>query len=83
MQDRIFDLIKPFRNLKSLWQVRIEASRALLDLEFQYKGVNAALSLFIEFLEEEPSLRGCNIIKSMDYTNRVVFLCDIFYFPFL
>lgn len=56
--DRIFDLIKPFRNLKSLWQVRVEASRALLDLEFQYKGLNAALSLFIEFLEEEPSLRG-------------------------
>ncbi|XP_048137584.1 transcription initiation factor TFIID subunit 2 isoform X3 [Rhodamnia argentea] len=56
--DRICNLIKPFRNLKSLWQVRVEASRALLDLEFQYKGLNAALSLFIEFLEEEPSLRG-------------------------
>ncbi|KAJ7956578.1 transcription initiation factor TFIID subunit 2 [Quillaja saponaria] len=56
--DRVSELIKPFRDLKILWQVRIEATRALLDLEFHCKGINAALLLFIRYLEEEPSLRG-------------------------
>ncbi|XP_077241077.1 TBP-associated factor 2 isoform X2 [Tasmannia lanceolata] len=57
--DRVFCLIKPFRNFETApWQVRIEASRALLDLEFYFKGIDSALSLFMEFLDEEPSLRG-------------------------
>lgn len=58
LQDHVFELIKPFRDFKTIWQIRIEASRALLDLEFHCKGVDAALSLFITYLEEEPSLRG-------------------------
>ncbi|KAF5806616.1 putative peptidase M1, membrane alanine aminopeptidase, aminopeptidase N-like protein [Helianthus annuus] len=56
--DRIFDLIKPFSSSKTQWQVRIEAFRALLDLEYHCKGIDAALILFIKYLEEEPSLRG-------------------------
>ncbi|KAL5544709.1 hypothetical protein UlMin_008493 [Ulmus minor] len=56
--DRIFELLKPFRDVKAIWQVRIEASRALLDLEFHCGGVDAALSLFMKYLEDEPSLRG-------------------------
>ncbi|XP_028081245.1 transcription initiation factor TFIID subunit 2-like isoform X1 [Camellia sinensis] len=56
--DRVIELIKPFRDLKTMWQVRIEASEALLDLEFHCKGINVALMLFIKYLEEEPSLRG-------------------------
>ncbi|KAB1201210.1 Transcription initiation factor TFIID subunit 2 [Morella rubra] len=56
--DRVFELIRPFRDFKTIWKVRIEASRALLDLEFHSKGIGAALSLFIKYLEEEPSLRG-------------------------
>ncbi|KAJ6676938.1 TRANSCRIPTION INITIATION FACTOR TFIID [Salix viminalis] len=56
--DHVFQLIKPFRDFKTIWQIRIEASRALLDLEFHCKGMDAALSLFITYLEEEPSLRG-------------------------
>ncbi|KAK1314144.1 hypothetical protein QJS10_CPA06g02183 [Acorus calamus] len=57
--DRVYELIKPFRNPENMiWAVRIEASRALLDLEFFSKGLDAALVLFVEFLEEEPSLRG-------------------------
>ncbi|KAL6003622.1 hypothetical protein ACLOJK_023855 [Asimina triloba] len=57
--DRVFDLIKPFCNFgMAIWQVRIEASRALLDLEFYCKGIDEALSLFLTFIEEEPSLRG-------------------------
>jgi hypothetical protein len=58
LQDHVFELIKPFRDFKTIWQIRIEASRALLDLEFHCKGMDAALSLFITYLEEEPSLRG-------------------------
>ena len=58
LQDRVVELIRPFRDFKTMWQVRIEASRALLDLEFHCKGIDAALSLFIKYIEEEPSLRG-------------------------
>lgn len=41
-----------------MWQVRIEATRALLDLEYHCNGIDAALLLFIKYLEEEKSLRG-------------------------
>ncbi|XP_057459543.1 transcription initiation factor TFIID subunit 2 isoform X2 [Actinidia eriantha] len=56
--DRVIELIKPFRDFKTMWQVRIEASKALLDLEFHRKGINSVLMMFIKYLEEEPSLRG-------------------------
>ncbi|XP_050376099.1 transcription initiation factor TFIID subunit 2 isoform X2 [Argentina anserina] len=56
--DRVFELVKPFRDIKAIWQVRVEASRALLDLEFHCKGINAALALFMRYLDEEPSFRG-------------------------
>ncbi|XP_048500364.1 transcription initiation factor TFIID subunit 2 isoform X1 [Beta vulgaris subsp. vulgaris] len=56
--DNVFALIKPFEDCKATWQVRIEARRALLDIEFYSKGIDAALLLFIRFLEEESSLRG-------------------------
>ncbi|XP_022738715.1 transcription initiation factor TFIID subunit 2 isoform X2 [Durio zibethinus] len=56
--DHVFELIKPFRDFETIWQVRIEASRALLDLEFHCNGIDAALLLFIKYIEEEPSLRG-------------------------
>nr|GLL17498.1 transcription initiation factor TFIID subunit 2 isoform X1 [Ipomoea trifida] len=56
--DRVIELIEPFRTSKAIWQVRVEASRSLLDLEFQCKGIDAALSLFIKYLSEESSLRG-------------------------
>ncbi|KAM3751107.1 hypothetical protein ACB098_04G083400 [Castanea mollissima] len=56
--DRVLELIRPFRDMKTIWQVRIEASKALLDLEFHCQGIDATLSLFVKYLEEEPSLRG-------------------------
>ncbi|CAI9113636.1 OLC1v1014275C1 [Oldenlandia corymbosa var. corymbosa] len=56
--DRVIKLIEPFRTYNTLWNVRVEASRALLDLEFQSSGIDAALLLFIKFLSEENSLRG-------------------------
>ncbi|MCL7021840.1 hypothetical protein MKW94_002676, partial [Papaver nudicaule] len=58
LQERVFELIKPFRSFEAVWQIRIEASRALLDLEFSCKGIDAALSLFLTYLMEEVSLRG-------------------------
>lgn len=63
MQDRVFKLIKPFRSPRTLWQVRIEATRALLDLEFHCNGIDAVLMLFIAYLEEESSLRGCQLLN--------------------
>ncbi|XP_071903479.1 transcription initiation factor TFIID subunit 2-like isoform X1 [Coffea arabica] len=56
--DRVIELIQPFRTFKAVWQVRVEAGRALLDLEFQSAGIDAALTLFIKYLNEESSLRG-------------------------
>ncbi|KAG9136034.1 hypothetical protein Leryth_022471 [Lithospermum erythrorhizon] len=56
--DRVTELIKPFRVAETSWQIRIEACRALLDLEFQCKGIGSALMLFITFLDEETSVRG-------------------------
>ncbi|XP_055827992.1 transcription initiation factor TFIID subunit 2 isoform X2 [Solanum dulcamara] len=56
--DRVIELINPFRTSKTLWKVRVEASRSLLDLEFQRNGIDAALTLFIRYLDEEPTLRG-------------------------
>ncbi|KAK2663584.1 hypothetical protein Ddye_002158 [Dipteronia dyeriana] len=56
--DNVVELIKPFRDFNTIWLVRIEASRALLDLEFHCKGIDASLLLFIKYIEEEPSLRG-------------------------
>ncbi|XXG51107.1 hypothetical protein AAC387_Pa02g4956 [Persea americana] len=71
--DRVSDLIKPFRDLETvLWQVRIEASRALLDIEFYCKGLDEALSLFIIFVEEETSLRG-----QVKLAVHVMHLCQI------
>ncbi|CAN4088877.1 unnamed protein product [Withania somnifera] len=56
--DRVIELINPFRTSKTPWKVRVEASRSLLDLEFQRNGVDTALTLFIKYLDEEPTLRG-------------------------
>nr|XP_025616520.1 transcription initiation factor TFIID subunit 2 isoform X4 [Arachis hypogaea] len=70
--DRVYELVKPFRDLKAMWQVRIEASRALLDLEFHLKGIDAALLLFIKYVQEEPSLRG-----QLKLATHVMRLCQM------
>lgn len=56
--DRVVNLITPFHSHNAMLQVRIEAGRALFDLEFQSKGIDAALLLFLKYLKEESSLRG-------------------------
>ncbi|KAL9273331.1 Transcription initiation factor TFIID subunit 2-like protein [Drosera capensis] len=51
------ELIKPFLfNLS--WEIRVEARRSLLDLQFHFHGINAALLMFIQLLEDDTSLRG-------------------------
>jgi len=40
------------------WKVRIEASKVLIDLELHHKGLDAALLLFLKYVDEEKSLRG-------------------------
>lgn len=62
LQERVSELIKPFCNsVEASWEVRIEACKVLLDLEFYCGGLDATLSLFMKFLEEEPSVRGLGI----------------------
>ncbi|XP_038978636.1 transcription initiation factor TFIID subunit 2 [Phoenix dactylifera] len=71
--DRIRELIKPFRNIMiTSWKVRMEASKILLDLEFYCKGLDAALCLFMKFLEEEPSFRG-----QVKLAMHVMHLCQV------
>ncbi|XP_011094291.1 transcription initiation factor TFIID subunit 2 isoform X1 [Sesamum indicum] len=55
--DSVIELIEPYR-MSKMWQIRVAASRALLELEFQCKGTDAALTMFIRYLSEESSLRG-------------------------
>ncbi|XP_047327901.1 transcription initiation factor TFIID subunit 2-like isoform X2 [Impatiens glandulifera] len=56
--DQVTELINPFRDLKGRWFVRIVASKAMLDLQFHYNGIDAALQLFMKFIKEEPTFRG-------------------------
>lgn len=55
--DHVIELIKPYRVSKT-WQIQVAASKALLELEFQCKGIDAALTLLIKYLNDETSLRG-------------------------
>ncbi|ANM58552.1 TBP-associated factor 2 [Arabidopsis thaliana] len=70
--DHICKLIEPFRNSDTILQIRIEGSRALLDIEYQSKGISSALLLFMKYLVEESSLRGQ--VKLCVHTMR---LCQI------
>ncbi|PKA47148.1 hypothetical protein AXF42_Ash017093 [Apostasia shenzhenica] len=71
--DSVYELIRPFTNSeKSSWKIHIEANKTLLDLEYYSKGLNAALSLFTKFLEEEPSARG-----QMKLAVHIMQLCQI------
>ncbi|KAL2524782.1 Uncharacterized protein Adt_09836 [Abeliophyllum distichum] len=58
--DHVVELIKPFWGSKT-WKIRIEACKALLDLEYQCRGIDAVLILFISYLNDETSLRVCCI----------------------
>jgi transcription initiation factor TFIID subunit 2 len=51
------------------WKVRIEASMVLIDLELHHKGLDAALLLFLKYVDEEKSLRG--------WTGRVLLACFV------
>ncbi|CAA7043191.1 unnamed protein product [Microthlaspi erraticum] len=70
--EHICKLIEPFRNADTILQVRIEASRALLDIEYQSKGISSTLSLFMKYVVQESSLRGQ--VKLCVHTMR---LCQI------
>ncbi|XP_056850022.1 transcription initiation factor TFIID subunit 2 isoform X2 [Raphanus sativus] len=68
----ICKLLEPFRKPETILQVRIEASRALLDIEYESKGISSTLSLFMKYVIEESSLRGQ--VKLCVHTMR---LCQI------
>ncbi|XP_073144552.1 transcription initiation factor TFIID subunit 2 isoform X2 [Henckelia pumila] len=55
--DRVIEFIKPYWASKT-WQIQVDAGRALLELEFQCHGIDAALILFIRYVNDEKSLRG-------------------------
>lgn len=78
VQDHVIELIKPFRGSKTMWKVSVEASKALLDLEFYRHGINAALMLFIKYLEEEPSLRGLTLLCLEITVSSLVLALQVF-----
>jgi hypothetical protein len=81
LQDRVVELIRPLRDFKTIWQIRIEASRALLDLEFHCKGIDAGILLFIKYVEEEPSLRGLHhFLQCKSHFFMAFFFCFVFFF---
>ncbi|KMZ73679.1 hypothetical protein ZOSMA_143G00010 [Zostera marina] len=53
----VYDWIKSFRNFE-YWKVRLQANKSLLSLEFYNNGLDAALSLFLDYLDEESCFRG-------------------------
>eukprot|EP01018_Ginkgo_biloba_P038987 Gb_36379 [translate_table: standard] len=56
--EHLEELIKPFQDVQTtLWQIRVEAMRALIDLKAHSKGLDIALSLAVKMIKEEPSLR--------------------------
>ncbi|CAH9064286.1 unnamed protein product [Cuscuta epithymum] len=80
--NNVIEFIEKLRSSNAIWHVRVEANRSLLDLEFQCKGIEAALALFIKYLGEESSLRGqvklgvhamrlCQIRNESDYCHEV------------
>lgn len=75
IQVHIIDIVKPYRVMQSItWRVRIEAGMALLELEFYYKGVDASLTLYFSFLNEEPSFRGLFSSVSIFWVSLVLLL---------
>lgn len=55
--DRVVEFIKPYWASKT-WQIQVDAKRSLLELEFQCHGIDAALILFIRYVNDDMSLRG-------------------------
>ncbi|XP_073310430.1 transcription initiation factor TFIID subunit 2 isoform X3 [Primulina huaijiensis] len=55
--DHVIEFIKPYWASKT-WQIQVDAKRSLLELEFQCHGIDAALILFIRYVNDEMSLRG-------------------------
>lgn len=78
MQDHIIEHIRPYRVSKT-WQIQIAASRCLLELEFQCKGIDAALQLFINYLNDETSLRGFCFFGSLPCDSPVAHIMFAFY----
>jgi hypothetical protein len=58
--ERIKRLLQPFTGgpTTTRWQVRVAAMKALVDLEVQAQGLQAAVILAVHFMEADPSLRG-------------------------
>ncbi|KAH8975592.1 hypothetical protein BDL97_01G166800 [Sphagnum fallax] len=57
--ERIKRLLQPFTGgpTTTRWQVRVAAMKALVDLEVQAQGLQAAVILAVHFMEADPSLR--------------------------
>lgn len=66
-------LLKPFKEPKVQWQVRVAALKALLDLEFHSKGLEAVVILALQHIHDDQSFAG----EVFDYKLRYTFVHDI------
>lgn len=51
-------LLKPFKEHKVQWQVRVAALKALLDIEFHSKGLEAVVILALQLVHDDQSFTG-------------------------
>lgn len=58
VQERVKQLLKPFKEQKVQWQVRVAALKALLDIEFHSKGLEAAVILALQQVHDDLSFAG-------------------------
>lgn len=58
VQERIKDLLKPFKEKNVKWQVRVASLKALLDVECHSNGLEAVVILALQFIHDDESFAG-------------------------
>ena len=58
VQEGVKQLLKPFKDQKIQWQVRVAALKALLDIEFHSKGLEGAVILALQQVHDDCSFAG-------------------------
>lgn len=68
VQERVKQLLKPFKEQNVQWQVRVAALKALLDIEFHSEGLEAVIILALQQVHDDLSFRGKLLHNKIQYT---------------
>jgi len=66
-------LLKSFKEHKVQWQVRVAALKALLDIEFHSRGLEAVVVLALQLVHDDQSFAG----EVFDYKLLSIFVHNI------